>query len=49
MSNIEYSIENTPDASDDKVIRNGIVDFNSKIIKKNHPISAYLQKTVLRS
>jgi ribosomal protein S18 acetylase RimI-like enzyme len=34
MSNIEYSIENTPDASDDKVIRNGIVDFNSKIIKE---------------
>ena len=34
MSNIQYSIENTPDASDDKVIRNGIVDFNSKIIKE---------------
>ena len=34
MSNIQYSIENTPDASDDKVIRNGIVDFNAKIIKE---------------
>lgn len=34
MSNIEYSIENTPDAADDKVIRNGIVDFNSQIINE---------------
>jgi N-acetylglutamate synthase-like GNAT family acetyltransferase len=34
MSNIEYSIENNPDASDDKVIRNGIVDFNDQIIKE---------------
>jgi len=34
MSNIQYSIENTPDASDDKVIRNGIVDFNTQIIKE---------------
>ncbi len=34
MSNIEYFIENTPDASDDKVIRNGIVDFNAQIIKE---------------
>jgi N-acetylglutamate synthase-like GNAT family acetyltransferase len=33
MSNIQYSIENTPDASDDKVIRNGLVDFNDKITK----------------
>ena len=36
MSNIQYSIENTPDASDDKVIRNGIVDFNAKIISQDH-------------
>jgi N-acetylglutamate synthase-like GNAT family acetyltransferase len=34
MSSIEYSIENNPDASDDKVIRNGIVDFNDQIIKE---------------
>jgi ribosomal protein S18 acetylase RimI-like enzyme len=34
MSNIQYSIENSPDASDDKVIRNGIVDFNAQIIKE---------------
>ena len=34
MSNIEYIIENTPDASDDKVIRNGIVDFNAQIIRE---------------
>jgi len=34
MSKIQYSIENTPDASDDKVIRNGIVDFNAQIIKE---------------
>lgn len=34
MSNIQYSIENSPDASDDKVIRNGIVDFNAQIIRE---------------
>lgn len=34
MSNIEYSIGNTPDTSDDKVIRNGIVDFNAQIVKE---------------
>ena len=34
MSNIQYSIENSPDASDDKVIRNGKVDFNAQIIKE---------------
>lgn len=34
MNSIEYSIENNPAASDDKVIRNGIVDFNAQIIKE---------------
>lgn len=34
MNSIEYSIENTHNASDDKVIRNGIVDFNAQIIKE---------------
>ena len=34
MNRIEYSIENNPAASDDKVIRNGIVDFNAQIIKE---------------
>lgn len=34
MSSIEYFIENNPNASDDKVIRDGIVDFNAKIIKE---------------
>ena len=32
MSIVEYFIENNPDASDDKVIRDGIVDFNGHII-----------------
>lgn len=34
MSDIKYFIENTPDAFDDKIIRNGIVDFNAQIIKE---------------
>jgi len=34
MSSIEYFIENTPDASDDKVIRDGIVNFNTQILKE---------------
>lgn len=34
MSRIEYSIENNPDTSHDKVIRDGIVDFNDQIIKE---------------
>jgi N-acetylglutamate synthase-like GNAT family acetyltransferase len=34
MSIIEYVIENNPDSSDDKVIRDGIVDFNCQIIKE---------------
>lgn len=42
MNSIEYSIENTTDASDDKVIRNGIVDFNAQIIKeKSSHFSAF--------
>jgi N-acetylglutamate synthase-like GNAT family acetyltransferase len=34
MSNIKYSVENNPPATDDKVLRNGIVDFNSQIINE---------------
>lgn len=34
MNSIEYSIENNPAASDDKVIRDGIVNFNDHIIKE---------------
>lgn len=34
MSIIEYFIENNPDSSDDKVIRDGIVDFNNQIINE---------------
>jgi N-acetylglutamate synthase-like GNAT family acetyltransferase len=32
MSNIDYAIENNPDASADKMIRDGINNFNSQII-----------------
>lgn len=34
MSNIEYSVEKNPTATDDKVIREGIVDFNSKTLNE---------------
>ena len=34
MSVIEYFIENDPDISDNKVIRDGIVNFNSHIINE---------------
>ena len=34
MNSIEYFIENNPDASDDKVIRDGVVDFNSQSINE---------------
>lgn len=34
MSIIEYLIENNPDAPDDKIIRDGIVDFNGHIINE---------------
>lgn len=34
MSSITYSIENTPDPSDDKIIRNGMIDFNTHIIQE---------------
>lgn len=34
MNSIEYSIENNPDTSDDKVIRDGILDFNGHIINE---------------
>jgi N-acetylglutamate synthase-like GNAT family acetyltransferase len=34
MSTIEYIIEDTPSAEDDKVIRDGIVNFNSQIINE---------------
>jgi N-acetylglutamate synthase-like GNAT family acetyltransferase len=34
MNSIEYSIENNPDASDDKIIRDGVVDFNKQSINE---------------
>lgn len=34
MSTFEFVIDNSPSASDDKIIRNGIVNFNSQIINE---------------
>lgn len=35
MTDIEYFIDNAPSASDDKIIRDGIVNFNAQIINEN--------------
>lgn len=34
MNTVEYIIENNPNSSDDKVIRDGIVNFNSQVINE---------------
>lgn len=34
MNHIEYIIDDNPSASDDKIVRNGIVNFNSEIINE---------------
>jgi len=48
MSNIEYSIENNPSASDDKVsVMALLVSINSASMRKQ-PISVYLQKMTLK-
>ena len=49
MSNIEYIIENTPDASDDNVIRNGIVDFNAQIIREKSSHFSVFAKDCVQS
>ncbi|MBS0290309.1 MAG: GNAT family N-acetyltransferase [Proteobacteria bacterium] len=34
MNDIEYTIDKNPKAEDDKILRNGIVYFNSQVIKE---------------
>ncbi|MBA3535020.1 MAG: GNAT family N-acetyltransferase [Tatlockia sp.] len=34
MNTVEYTIENNPNSSDEKVIRDGIVNFNSQVINE---------------
>jgi len=34
MNPIEYILDNNPSASNDKIIRNGIVNFNSEMINE---------------
>ena len=34
MSSIEYAIENSPKTADDKVVRDGIVNFNGQLINE---------------
>ena len=34
VSSIEYTIENSPKTADDKVVRDGIVNFNGQLINK---------------
>jgi GNAT superfamily N-acetyltransferase len=34
MSTLEFIIDNSPSASDDKIIRDGIINFNSQIINE---------------
>ena len=36
MENIKYELKNTPDAEEQKVIRDGIVTFNQSIINDKH-------------
>lgn len=45
MNNIEYVIDNNPKAEDDKFIRDGIVHFNSQIIKEKATHFSIFAKT----
>jgi hypothetical protein len=46
MNTVEYTIENNPNSSDDKVIRDGIVNLIVRLSMRKRRTSVYLQKTM---